>query len=98
MAVGALVYGASIAYNAGMATLTIRNVNPKLKAKLRVRAARNARSMEEELRVIVREALAADPKPPTNLAEFIMELFKPFGGVELEIPPRQPIREPPKFR
>ena len=81
-----------------MATLTIRNVNPKLKAKLRVRAARNARSMEEELRVILREALRSDSAPPANLAEFIMEQFRPLGGVELEIPPREPMREPPKFR
>ena len=81
-----------------MATLTIRNVDPKLKAKLRVRAARNARSMEEELRVILREAVASDSETPANLAAFIIEQFRPFGGVELEIPPREPIREPPKFR
>jgi plasmid stability protein len=81
-----------------MATLTIRNVDPKLKAKLRVRAARNARSMEEELRVILREAVVADSAPPVNLAVMIAKRFKRFGGVDLEIPPREPIREPPKFR
>jgi plasmid stability protein len=81
-----------------MATLTIRNVNPKLKAKLRVRAARNARSMEEELRVILREALAADSARLDNLVVMFAKRFKRFGGVELEIPPREPIREPPKFR
>ena len=81
-----------------MATLTIRKVDPKLKAKLRVRAARNARSMEEELRVILREAVAADSAPPGNLAAMIAKRFKRFGGVDLEVPPREPIREPPKFR
>lgn len=81
-----------------MASLTIRNINPRLKAKLRVRAARHARSMEEEVRVILRDALATDSEKPTNLATLIMDLFQPLGGVELEIPPREPIREPPKFR
>jgi plasmid stability protein len=54
--------------------------------------------MEEEVRVILREAVAKDPKVHTNLATFIADLFRPFGGVELEIPPREPVREPPKFR
>ena len=32
-----------------------------------------------------------------DLGTAIHELFKPFGGVELEIPPREPAREPPRF-
>ena len=35
--------------------------------------------------------------PSQNLGTAIHELFKPFGGVELEIPPREPAREPPRF-
>jgi antitoxin FitA len=81
-----------------MSSLTVRNIDPRLKAKLRIRAARNARSMEEEVRVILREAVAKDPRVTTNLATFIADLFRPFGGVELEIPPREAVREPPKFR
>jgi antitoxin FitA len=54
--------------------------------------------MEEEIRVILRDAVAADSEQPANLAVFIRDLFRPLGGVELEIPPRGPIREPPKFR
>jgi antitoxin FitA len=81
-----------------MASLTIRNIEPQLKARLRVRAARNDRSMEEEARVILREAVATDSASPKNLAVFIRDLFQPLGGVELEIPPREPMREPPKFR
>ncbi len=34
---------------------------------------------------------------PQNLGVAIHEIFKPFGGVELEIPPREPMREPPRF-
>ena len=32
-----------------------------------------------------------------DLASAICARFAPFGGVELEIPPREPIREPPRF-
>ena len=35
--------------------------------------------------------------PPKNLATAIHDLFAPFGGVELDIPPREPMREPPTF-
>ena len=35
--------------------------------------------------------------PEKGLGTAIHELFKPFGGVELEIPPREPAREPPRF-
>ena len=35
--------------------------------------------------------------PSQDLGTAIHELFKQFGGVELEIPPREPAREPPRF-
>ena len=35
--------------------------------------------------------------PEKGLGTAIHELFKPFGGVKLEIPPREPMREPPRF-
>ncbi len=34
---------------------------------------------------------------PQNLGVAIHEIFKPFGGVELEISPRKPMRAPPRF-
>ncbi len=82
-----------------MATLTIRQLDDKLKQRLRVRAAQNGRSMEEEAREILRGALAgiSSKGPEKNLAESIRELFAPFGGVELEIPKRESITEPPDF-
>ena len=43
-----------------MATLTIRNVDATVKEQLRVRAARNGRSMEAELRAIVTEAVGGE--------------------------------------
>ena len=80
-----------------MAALTIRNLDPAIKERLRVRAAQNGRSMESELRAIVTEAVETPLAPPLNLAEAIRRRFAPFGGVELELPPRTPAREPPSF-
>jgi antitoxin FitA len=80
-----------------MATLTVRQLDDRLKQRLRVRAAHNGRSMEEEAREILRGALASTKIPEKNLAESIRELFAPFGGVELDIPKRQSIKKPPDF-
>ncbi|MGE0732921.1 MAG: Arc family DNA-binding protein [Acidimicrobiia bacterium] len=44
-----------------MATLTIREVDDDLRQKLRERAARHGRSMEAEVRAILRQALATEP-------------------------------------
>lgn len=79
-----------------MASITIRKLDDAVKAKLRVRAAANGRSMEEEARVILREAVEEEASE-TGLGTRLHELFKPFGGVELDIPPREPMREPPRF-
>lgn len=35
--------------------------------------------------------------PSSNLAEAIRARFAPLGGVELELPPREPMRDPPDF-
>ncbi len=39
----------------------------------------------------------AEEVPTRNLGTAIHELFKPLGGVDLPIPPREPMREPPDF-
>jgi plasmid stability protein len=80
-----------------MASITIRRLDDALKKRLRLRAAHHGRSMEEEAREILKTALATDISPSENLAVAIRRIFEPLGGVELEIPPREPIREPPKF-
>ena len=79
-----------------MASITVRNLDDDVKTRLRVRAASNGRSMEEEVRVILREAVSQEAELD-NLASFIRECFAPFGGVELELPPRKPMRDPPDF-
>lgn len=81
-----------------MASLNIRQLDPALKEQLRVRAACNGRSMEAEARAILKEALtAATPMTGAALVESIRRRFAPLGGVELELPPREPGREPPGF-
>lgn len=80
-----------------MASITIRDLDEQTKARLRIRAAHRRRSMEEEARQILREALSADEKPAGNLAEMIGARFGASGGVDLGISPREPVREPPTF-
>ena len=80
----------------GIASITIRNLDDDVKTRLRTRAAGNGHSMEEEARLILREAVGREAEPE-NLAAFIHECFAPYGGVELELPPRGPMRDPPRF-
>ena len=80
-----------------MASITIRHLDDDVKTQLRIRASGNGRSMEEEARIILREAVGWEAEPE-NLASFIRECFEPVGGVELELPPREAMREPPDFR
>lgn len=77
-----------------MASITIRNLDEAVKQRLRMRASEHGRSMEEEVREILRSAVA-EPQPPRDLARAIRARVAAFGGVELELPAREPIREPP---
>ena len=78
-----------------MATLTIRQLDEKTKIRLRVRAAHHGRSMEEEAREILRSVLRASSPAKGNLAEAVRQRFAQFGGVELELPRRDALRQPP---
>ena len=80
-----------------MATLTIRRLDDALKARLRVRAARQGRSMEEEARHILKAGLTEEPMRRPNLAESIRRRMAPVGGIELSVPPREPVRKPPRL-
>ena len=52
--------------------------------------------MEEEARLILRDAVGRKPSS-RNLAEITRFYFGPDKGVDLELPPREPGREPPAF-
>lgn len=80
-----------------MATMTIRNIEDALKQRLRVRAAQNGRSMEDEARDILRSTLASDHAQNASLVESIRARIEPLGGIELDLPPRNGLRAPPKL-
>jgi plasmid stability protein len=77
-----------------MASITIRNIDDRLKVRLRVQAARNGHSMEEEAREILRTALSTARPRNGSLVDAIRARIEPLGGIELEIAPREAIREP----
>lgn len=77
-----------------MASITIRNLDETTKRKLKIRAAMNGRSMEQEAREILKSTLARSSKPKANLADRVREIFSPLGGVELERLQRVAIPDP----
>jgi len=79
-----------------MASITIRNLDADVKTRLRVRAAGNGRSMEEEARLILGDAVGAEAET-RDLATIIRSYFGPTNGVDLELPLRGGSREPPSF-
>jgi plasmid stability protein len=80
-----------------MATMTIRNLDEALKARLRLRAAQHGKSMEEEARDILRAALSTEANAAGDLGQAIHTRFAALGGVDLPTTPREPIREPTGF-
>jgi plasmid stability protein len=79
-----------------MASITIRKLDEKTKERLRIRAAHNGRSMEDEARNILRGALKATHEKQRNLVDSIRKRFGPLGGVDLPLGTRDPIRKPPE--
>ena len=77
-----------------MASITIRNLEDDIKQRLRVRAALRGRSMEEEARDILRRVVA-EAEPPRNLAAAIRSRLSPAARADIDLPTREPLREPP---
>jgi antitoxin FitA len=75
-----------------MAILTVRGIDDDLKALLRVRAAENGRSMEAEVRDILRTSLTR-PAAGTGLGTRIHRRFAGSAVDELALPSRT---EPPR--
>lgn len=71
-----------------MSTLTVRNLDDALKARLRVRAAQNGRSMEAEARAILRSTLVDRDGVNGRLGSRIRERFAGLAGEEVELPSR----------
>jgi len=80
-----------------MASLTIRQLDEKTKARLRIRAARHRCSMEEEARRILRAELTREEGgSASELLRSVQRRFEGLDITELQIPAREPMRKPPK--
>lgn len=75
-----------------MGSMTIRNLDDRVKSRLRIRAAEHGRSMEDEAREILASAVSAEPRRVKGLATAIRNRIAPLGGVDLPDIVREPIR------
>ena len=81
-----------------MATLTIRNLDDKIRDFLRQQAARHGRSMEAEVRFIIEQTVARQQTNPGKVARKIQERFAEAGGADdLVLPERAAVPEPENF-
>jgi plasmid stability protein len=62
-----------------MAQLIVRDLEDAVKARLKCRAERHGRSMEEEVRDILRNAAKEEDRPPSNLGSHIAARFAKAG-------------------
>jgi plasmid stability protein len=68
-----------------MAQLVVRNIEESVKSRLRRRAARRGRSMEEEVRDILRDAVKEEESSAGGLGTAISSRFRNLG-TKFEIP------------
>jgi plasmid stability protein len=81
-----------------MSSITIRNLDPAIKERLRMRAAEHGHSMEAEVRRILQASLKGPARAPaSNLYERIRARVEPLGGIDLDLRPHEPSRELPRF-
>jgi plasmid stability protein len=72
-----------------MAALSIRDLDDSVREQLRLRAARNGRSMEAEIRLILTAAATEEEERPRNdLFSALTERFTQLGGADLDLPAR----------
>jgi len=77
-----------------MASITIRRLPENTKRRLRIRAARNGRSMEQEARELLETGLARADAEPENLGESIRRYLLPWAESNSRfLPPRQDPRD-----
>ena len=62
-----------------MAQLIVRNLDDDVKARLQKRAKKHSRSLEEEVRDILRDAVKADNHPAEGLGTQIANRFRGLG-------------------
>ncbi len=70
-----------------MSALSIRDLDERVKQRLRIRAAEHGRSMEAEIRTIL-SAAVSEPALETGLGQALLTRFAEVGGIRLDLPPR----------
>jgi plasmid stability protein len=80
-----------------MGSILIRQLDDETKAKLRLRAARNGHSMEQEAREILRVSLSAESSSGLHLVDAIRRRIEALGGIDLPVIPRDLGPEPVKL-
>lgn len=80
-----------------MASLIIPNVDDDLRARLEARAADRGRSVEEEAREILADALDKPEHDALPTYERIRALVEPLGGIQWDLPEREAVGAPPQF-
>lgn len=80
-----------------MGSILIRQLDDETKSKLRLRAARNGHSMEQEARDILQHSLASESSSGLHLVDAIRRRIEPLGGIDLPIVQRDPLPEPLKL-
>ena len=78
-----------------MAAVTVRKLPEKVHRALKVRAARNGRSTEAEIRHILEVAVSS--RPEMGLGSQLAALGQRFGGIELNIKRDKRPAEPADF-
>ena len=77
-----------------MPDLSVRKLDTIVYQQLRQRAATHSISMEEEVRRILSEALAA----PLHINEIFLECFGERNGIDFDIPTQRGPHEPVDFQ
>jgi plasmid stability protein len=78
-----------------MPAVTVRNLTEETHRALKIRAARNGRSTEAEIRRILEDAVC--PDAATGLGSQLAALGRRFGGIELNIARDSRPAEPADF-
>ena len=76
-----------------MAHIIVRNLEKIVSERLRAQAKANGRSIEEELRQIIRKSVLRESAAPNKLCSLMVERFSGIGlDEDLELLPRQEAR------
>jgi len=70
-----------------VAAISVRDLDDRVRERLRVRAAGNGRSMEAEIRAILTAAVS-EAESASDLFTALLDRFGDLGGVDLPVPAR----------